>query len=177
MLRLSGNGGGLSRWSARLSRESRLQAQTAHQSLDRAGSHLNTFALELLPNLDGTIDLLVGVPDACDLRQQQRIALFPTTAQLRVATSGHAASIGRRDDHKDFRSNSRLERQQRHTTLLTQTSPTCRIRAHADQYLLYVSPQRSCPLLAIPRSRAQPGCQGSQGSLSGGRVRVSLVTG
>ena len=52
------------------------------------------FALQLLPDFVGTVDLMVGSPDAFDVRHQHRIALRPSTQQFRVTLAGRMAPIG-----------------------------------------------------------------------------------
>ena len=53
------------------------QAQAPHQPLDGPARHLDALAVHLLPDLVGTIDLQVGVPDLFDLGHQRVVALRP----------------------------------------------------------------------------------------------------
>ena len=74
------------------------KAMPAHQPLDGAAGHGHAVALELFPDLDRTVDLVVGVPDALDFGQQRCIALGAGTTQIRIASLGNTAPIGRRGD-------------------------------------------------------------------------------
>jgi len=58
-----------------------LQALQAHQPLDGAARHADTFPVELKPDLVCTIDLQVGVPHALNLRHQLCITLSTQRAQ------------------------------------------------------------------------------------------------
>ena len=50
------------------------QPQALHKPLNRAAGHFNPFTVQLAPDLVGTIDLHVGLPDPLNLRQQAIIA-------------------------------------------------------------------------------------------------------
>ena len=56
------------------------QAQAIHEALDGAAGHPDTFAVQLLPDLVGAVDLQVGLPDALDVRDQGVITLGTGTA-------------------------------------------------------------------------------------------------
>ncbi len=62
-----------------------LQAQSFHQPLDRAAGNAHALAIELLPDLVGTIDPHVGLPDALNLRHQGVVTLDALAAQLGIA--------------------------------------------------------------------------------------------
>jgi len=44
-----------------------LEPQLAHQTFGRASGDLNKFAIELYPDLTGTVDLKIFIPDTLDL--------------------------------------------------------------------------------------------------------------
>jgi hypothetical protein len=70
-----------------------LQAQAPHQPLDRAARNGDAFAVELLPDLVGAVDLHVGVPHALDVRHQDIVTLSSGAASLRVALFAGVAPI------------------------------------------------------------------------------------
>jgi len=85
----------------RLAAAHALQPELAHQALDGATCHRNTFAVELAPDLLDAIDLVVGLPDALHLRQQLCIALGSQRAHGRVALTRGMAPVRRWGDSQD----------------------------------------------------------------------------
>lgn len=69
------------------------QALFAHETLDRAARRVDTFPLELPPDLLCTIDLHIDLPDALNVRAQHVIALGAWAAQCWLFLSGHIAAI------------------------------------------------------------------------------------
>jgi len=78
------------------------QAQVAHESLECAASHGNAFRVHLLPDLVGTIDQRVGVPDPLDIRYQLLVLLVPSEAQCRVALLSCMAAVTRQGNLQDL---------------------------------------------------------------------------
>ena len=72
------------------------QAQSAHQSLDSAPGNGNSLTVHLFPDLVGSVDLHIGVPDPLDLRDKFVIVLGPVTAQYRLAHLGSMTPVTRR---------------------------------------------------------------------------------
>ena len=67
----------------------------SHETLDRAARHRDALAAELPPDLAGTVDLHVGLPNTLDVGQQGRIALRTRRQQLGIAGPGHVSPVGR----------------------------------------------------------------------------------
>ena len=61
------------RGSRRLAAHHALQAQSAHQPLDRAARHLEAFPAQLPPELARAIDLEIFVPDMLNMLAEQFI--------------------------------------------------------------------------------------------------------
>jgi hypothetical protein len=70
-----------------------LQSQAFHQPLDGAACNLDTFTVHLMPDLVGTVDLHVGLPDLLDLGHQGVIRLGTCTAQFGLALARSMAPI------------------------------------------------------------------------------------
>ena len=60
------------------------QALTLHEPLDRTTGHHDAFAVQLPPDLVGTIDLQVGLPDAFDLGHQGLVTPHSLAALFRI---------------------------------------------------------------------------------------------
>ena len=56
------------------------QSQPAHEPFHGTARHRNVLAVHLLPDLLGTVDLHIGLPDTFDMRHQPLIALGPGAA-------------------------------------------------------------------------------------------------
>ena len=75
------------------------QPETTHQPLDRATRTGSAFAVHLLPDLVGTVDLhVVDLPDLFDMRNQLGISLGASAAQRRIALLSNASPIPGRGD-------------------------------------------------------------------------------
>ncbi len=76
------------------------QAGLAHQALHRAAGHICALTPQLAPNLVGSIDLHVRLPDSFDVDAQHVVTLDPCTTQLGIAPlRGVTPVAGRRDLH------------------------------------------------------------------------------
>ncbi len=69
---------------------------TPHESLDRATGHHDAFAVQLPPDLVGTMDLPVGLPDALDLGCQGLVTPHSLATLFRIAPQGNVAPVTRR---------------------------------------------------------------------------------
>ncbi len=67
--------------------------QTAHEMLHGTARDRKVFAVHLLPNLIGAIDLQVGLPDTFNLRHHYIIALGPGAAQFRISLPSRMTSV------------------------------------------------------------------------------------
>lgn len=72
------------------------RTQQAHRTLHLAARRRDAFALKLMPDLVGAVDLQVGLPDALGVRYRHRVALRPHAQRLWVKLMGRMAPIGRR---------------------------------------------------------------------------------
>jgi len=72
------------------------QALTPHESLDRTAGYHDAFAVQLPPDLVGTIDPQVGLPDTLDLGHQHRITQHSLAALFRVSQQGDMTPVARR---------------------------------------------------------------------------------
>ena len=79
-----------------------LQTQLPHQPLDGTPRNHNAFAIHLSPDLVGTIDLPVRMPDALNMRHQQIITLGTFTAELGTSLSCCVTSVARRGNLQSF---------------------------------------------------------------------------
>lgn len=75
-----------------------LKSHLAHQALDRAASHFVLFTMQLPPDLVGTIDPEIVVPDALNLVAPQRIATDPRRQARGVGLSCLLLVVGGRGD-------------------------------------------------------------------------------
>ncbi len=64
------------------------QSVVAHQPLDGAACHHMAFAVQLPPDLVGTVDLHIGSPDAFDVGHQGLVAPSTLATQRRRALPG-----------------------------------------------------------------------------------------
>jgi hypothetical protein len=69
------------------------QPQPLHEPLNRAAGHRHLFAIELTPDLVGTINLHVGLPHPLYLWHQFVITVGAGTAQGRVAQLSRVAPV------------------------------------------------------------------------------------
>src|SRR5512135_1933324 len=74
------------------------QTQPLHQPLDRATGYLNVLALQLPPDLLGTIHLEVGMPYALNMGLQRLITLGAHAAQCGIALLRNMTPIPGRGD-------------------------------------------------------------------------------
>jgi hypothetical protein len=70
----------------------------AHQALNSATSDSDAFAVQLLPDLVGAVDLHVGIPDTLNLRLEFGIPLRPLADEGRISLAGCMAPIRRRGE-------------------------------------------------------------------------------
>jgi hypothetical protein len=72
------------------------QPELTHESLDRAARHRDAFAVEPTPDLIGSVDLQVGLPDPLDVSRQHLVTLGPSAAPIRLALLfARKAPVGR----------------------------------------------------------------------------------
>src|SRR5690625_1960507 len=71
-----------------------LNAQNAHETLDRASCNAIALTIHLFPDLACPIDAKVLLPDSFNLGLEQFVPLCTLTTQLRVAAPGGVAPVG-----------------------------------------------------------------------------------
>ena len=69
---------------------------TWRSTLDGTTGHHNVFAVQLPPDLVGTVDLQVGLPDTFDLGHQHLIAPYSLATLFRIAPQGNVAPVAGR---------------------------------------------------------------------------------
>src|SRR3990167_3024010 len=69
------------------------QFQTLHEPLNGATGHRNAFTVHLMPDLVGTVNLHIGLPDLLDFGHQGVIRLGACTAQFRFVLARSMAPI------------------------------------------------------------------------------------
>lgn len=74
------------------------QASVAHEAFNRATCHDNALPFQLMPNLVGTVDLHVGLPDLVNPCQQDFILFGTGTTQLWAASPSGMAAVTQRGD-------------------------------------------------------------------------------
>ena len=74
------------------------QSRTAHEPLDRAAGYRDAFALELLPDLVGSVDLQVIVPDPLDVHHQCLVTPCPGATPSGVTLLGGITPVSRWGD-------------------------------------------------------------------------------
>jgi len=79
-----------------------LQSEPAHQPFHRATRHRHPFAIHLLPDLVGAIDLHIGLPNLLDVGNQLLIALGTGWQQRRVALPGRMQAVTAGGDLQDL---------------------------------------------------------------------------
>lgn len=78
------------------------QFQAPHQPLDRAAHHRRALACQLPPDLVGTVDLHLGLPDAVYLWHEGIVGSPPGAAPVRLAQQCCVPPIARRGDLQDL---------------------------------------------------------------------------
>ena len=68
----------------------------ASSAARRCNGYRHTFALELTPDIVGTVHPHVGLPDPLNLRHQRIVALVAVTAQIGIAPAGSMSPVGGR---------------------------------------------------------------------------------
>ena len=71
-----------------------LQSLIPHEPFYRAAGHRNAFPVHLAPDLVGTIDFPVCLPDTFNILLELLVPLLPLGPQLRIADTGRMPPIG-----------------------------------------------------------------------------------
>ena len=78
-----------------------MQSLPAHQPLHRASGHADAFPVELAPDLVGTVDPDVVLPDPLNMADQHLVTRFTPAAKGRVLLPGGMSPVHRRGNLQD----------------------------------------------------------------------------